>query len=120
METLQVSNSKLTKRPRKAKDLGPLHDLLKRGLPSYVDENGILDVRALAAEMMVSYQAVYLMFSRGSISKQRIATVCHLSASTKPSKRPKTMLVKGEEVPWAPLVLDDFWPFMGNAGKTVA
>lgn len=111
METSQVEE-KLTKRPRKAKALGPLHDLLKRGLPSYVDENDILDVRALAKEMQVTYQAVYLMFSRGSISKNRIATVCHLSAATKPGERPKTMIVNGKETPWTPLILDDFWPFM--------
>ena len=112
-ETSQVDESKTTRRPRKAKDLGPLHDLLKRGLPGYVDDNDVLDVRAIAKEMGISYQAVYLLFQRGSISKKRIATVCHLSAKTKPSLRPKTVMVEGKEVAWTPLVLDDFWPFMG-------
>lgn len=101
------------KRPRLNKDLGPLHELMTRGLPEFTDENGRLDPRQLASEMGISYQAVYLMFSRGSISKKRIATICYLSKSTKPKNRPKTMDVDGQEVPWTPLVLDDFWPFMG-------
>lgn len=112
-----MEESKITRRPRKAKDLGPLHDLLKRGLPGFVDENDVLDVRAIAKEMGISYQAVYLMFARGSISKKRINGVCHLSKKTKPSLRPKTMTVVVDgvekETPWKPLVLDDFWPFMG-------
>ena len=108
-----MDEANTSRRPRKVKDLGPLHDLLKRGLPAYVDENGVLDVRRIAKEMGVSYQAVYLLFQRGSISKKRIATVCQMSANTKPSLRPKTVVVDGKEVPWTPLVLDDFWPFMG-------
>lgn len=102
-----------TKGLTKAKDLGPLHELLKRGLPAFVDENEVLDVRAIAKEMGISYQAVYLMFQRGSISKKRIATVCYLSKKTKPALRPATVVVDGKETAWKPLVLDDFWPFMG-------
>ena len=108
-----MEEAKITRRPRKAKDLGPLHDLLKRGLPGYVNDNDVLDVCAIAKEMGISYQAVYLLFQRGSISKKRITTVCHLSKKTKPSMRPDFMVVNGKEVPWTPLVLDDFWPFMG-------
>ena len=108
-ETSQVDESKTTRRPRKAKDLGPLHDLLKRGLPGYVDDNDVLDVRAIAKEMGISYQAVYLLFQRGSISKKRIAMVLELSKATKPSQRPSWK----SDVKWAPLTMDDFWPFMG-------
>ena len=108
-----MEEAKTTRRPRKARDLGPLHEVLKRGLPGFVDENGVLDVRAIAKEMGISYQAVYLMFTRGSISKKRINAVCYLSKKTKPSQRPKTVVVDGKETPWKPLVLDDFWPFMG-------
>lgn len=110
-ENPQVDDN-MTKRPRKAKDLGPLHDLLKRGLPAYVDENDTLDVRAIAAEIGISKTAVYYFFSRNSISKKRIATVCRMSAETKLADRPKTVIVDGKEKPWSPLVLDDFWPFM--------
>lgn len=98
----------LSKRPRKSRDLGPLHDLIKNGLPEFVDANGTLDVRKLAMEFGISYQAVYLMFQRGSISKKRIAQVCLLSKRTKPSNRPSWKC----EVEWKPLVVDDFWPFM--------
>ena len=63
-----MDEAKTSRRPRKAKDLGPLHDLLKRGLPGYVDDNDVLDVRAIAKEMGISYQAVYLLFQRGSSS----------------------------------------------------
>ena len=108
-----MEEAKITRLPRKAKDLGPLHDLLKRGLPGFVDDNDTLDVNRLAETMGISKTAVYHFFSRGSISKKRIATVCHLSKKTKPSLRPNFMVVNGKEVPWTPLVLDDFWPFMG-------
>ena len=108
-----MEDAKNLKRPRLNKDLGPLHELLTRGLPEFTDENGRLDPRQLAVEMGISYQAVYLIFKRGSISKKRIATICYLSHKTKPKNRPKTMELDGKEMPWKPLVLDDFWPFMG-------
>ena len=104
-----MDESKTTRRPRKAKDLGPLHDLLRTGLPAFVDDGGVLDIRALSKEMGISYQAVYLMFQRGSISKKRIAMVLELSKATKPSQRPSWK----SDVKWAPLTMDDFWPFMG-------
>ena len=104
-----MDESKTTRRSRKAKDLGPLHDLLRTGLPAFVDDNGVLDIRALSKEMGISYQAVYLMFQRGSISKKRIAMVLELSKATKPSQRPYWK----SDVKWAPLTMDDFWPFMG-------
>ena len=99
--------------PRKPKDLGPLHELVKRALPGFVGDADVLNVRALAKEMGVSYQAIYLMFQRGSISKRRINQICYLSKKTKPALRPETIVVDGNEVPWTPVVLDDFWPFMG-------
>ena len=104
-----MDESKTTRRPRKAKDLGPLHDLLRTGLPAFVDDDGVLDIRALSKEMGISYQAVYLMFQRGSISKKRIAMVLELSKATKPSQRPSWK----SDVKWAPLTMDDFWPFIG-------
>lgn len=104
--------TKTNRRPRKTKDLGPLHDLLKRGLPEYVDEDGVLNVSRIAEQLGISKTAVYHFFSRKSISKKRIAAVCYLSKKTKPAHRPETMVVNGKEVPWAPLVLDDFWPFI--------
>lgn len=96
-----MEETKLSKRPKKVRHLGALHDLMKRGLPDYVDEKGELSVRDLAMDMSVSYQAVYLMFKRNSISKKRIATLCWLSNRTNP--RPKA---------WAPLDLEDFRPFI--------
>lgn len=93
----------------KVNDLGPLHQLLRTGLPAFVDDDGVLDIRALSKEMGISYQAVYLMFQRGSISKKRIAMVLELSKATKPSQRPSWK----SDVKWAPLTMDDFWPFMG-------
>lgn len=107
-----MDESNTTRAPRKVKDLGPLHELLKRGLPEFVDDDGVLDVAAVAERMGISKTAVYYFFSRKSISKKRIAMVLELSKKTKPRKRPATMIVNGKQVPWSALTLDDFWPFM--------
>lgn len=113
-DLLGINDNKYpARRARKQKDLGPLHDLLTRGLPEYVDEGGMLDVKRLAIDLSVSYQSVYHIFTRGSISKKRINQVLELSKRTKPANRPETMVVSGREVLWSPLVLDDFWAFIG-------
>lgn len=104
-------------RPKTAAELnnlGELHALMKRGLPEYIDKNGFLDARKLAIEMQITYQALYAIFRRGTIQRRRIETACFLSEKTKKKNRPAVMTDKdGKEVPWRPLVLDDFWPFMG-------
>lgn len=72
-DLLGINDNKYpARRARKQKDLGPLHDLLTRGLPEYVDEGGMLDVKRLAIDLSVAYQSVYHIFTRGSISKKRI------------------------------------------------
>lgn len=91
------------------KDLGKLHALLLRGLPDFVDEDGLLDVRKLSTKVGISYQAIYKWFEREQIGAKRINRIVELSQSTK--KRPKPTVVNGKKVSWSPLQRDDFWEF---------
>lgn len=98
-------NGKLPrKRARKTRDLGPLHALLIRGLPNWVDEDGMLRVYDLAKFIGISYQAVYKLFERNKISAKRVNTLIALSAKSTVGQ------VKGED--FSPLTAEDFWPFM--------
>lgn len=90
--------------------LGPLHELLIRGLPDYV-ENGTLDVKGkLAPHFAISYQAIYKWFERGRVSARRMHDLINMSEASK--NAPETMIVEGKEVPWAPLTMKDFAPFI--------
>jgi hypothetical protein len=61
------------------KDLGPLHALLVKGLPSWVDDNGVLRVYELASHLNISYQALYKIFSREKIAPKRVKALVLLS-----------------------------------------
>lgn len=90
--------------------LGPLHELLIRGLPDYVVA-GTLDVKGkLAPHFAISYQAVYKWFERNRVSARRMHDLIKMSEIS--SNQPKKMVVGGEEVPWAPLNIKDFEPFI--------
>lgn len=65
-----------TKTPR---DLGPLHALLTRGLPDWMDAKGFLRTHALAAYLGISYQALYKIFDRNRISPKRVKALVLLS-----------------------------------------
>lgn len=94
----------------RAKDLGPLHALLTRGLPDFLDKKGELDTRKLAKEIAISYQALYKWFENSRVSKKRLATILHLSENTK--NKPTKEANGG--VKWEPLVRDDFWDFLSR------
>lgn len=83
-------------------DLGNLHDLLMRGLPDYNGDRGF-DVRRLAADLNVSYQAVYKWFARESIAPSRIVQIVEMSEQS----------LNGDDN-FTPLSRDDFWKFMSG------
>ena len=97
-------------KPARAKDLGPLHKLLTRGLPDFIDENGVLDVRKLAIPVGISFQALYKWFENNQVSAKRLETILHLSANTKKVPAPAS----NGGVEWVPLVRDDFWEFLSR------
>ena len=74
------------------KDLGPLHALLLKGLPDWVDQNGLLRTYDLAKYLGISYQALYKIFDRNKIAPKRVKALVHLSEGA--------------------LTLDDFAEFM--------
>lgn len=82
--------------------LGELYDLLVRGLPDYQTSRGF-EVRRLAADLDVSYQALYKWFQRESISPRRIMKLVELSHNS-----------KRKLYGFIPLEFDDFWPFMSR------
>lgn len=90
------------KQPRKAKDLGKLNNLLIRGLPDWLDDDGILRTYDLAKYLGVSYQAAYKWFDRNRIPPKRIPALLKLSAESK--ARPED---------FQPLTADDFMGFLG-------
>lgn len=90
------------KQPRKVKDLGKLNSLLIRGLPDWLDEDGILRTYDLAQHLGVSYQALYKIYERNRIPPKRIPALVKLSAESKAQ-------VEGFE----PLTADDFLEFLG-------
>lgn len=83
--------------------LGKLHELLSKGLPDLIDQNGILDVKKLAGHLGISFQAVYKFFKNDQIPTKRIPTILALS---------KTQKKGGEN--FKPLVRDDFWEFLSK------
>lgn len=83
--------------------LGPLHDLLTRGLPDLVKENGILDTEALAHRMGISFQAVYKWYTRNQLPSKRLQRIIDISKSQ--TKKPKDFKV---------LKRDDFWEFIAR------
>ena len=78
--------------PKTPKDLGPLHALMLRGLPSWVDPNGFLRTYDLAKYLGISYQALYKIFDRNKIAPKRVKALVLLSEGA--------------------LTLDDFAEFM--------
>lgn len=88
------------------RDLGKLHALVSAGLPDFWNRDNLLDVRKLADEIDVSFQAIYSWFERESISAKRVDQVIYLSQKTSRANRPKA--------PWKPLCRDDFWEFLGR------
>ena len=109
LEKLVFDDQRYPRRRKKARqrvDLGPLNKLLTRGLPSYCDEDGMLDVKQkLAPSMGCSYQAVYNMFQRESVSRRRVDQLVHMSEQTPAHLRPDG---------FTPLHRDDFWDFLGR------
>lgn len=91
-----------TKRPVKVKDLGELHNLLIRGLPDWIDGDGILRTYDLAQFLGVSYQALYKIYRRNRIPPKRIMALVKLSGESK--NRPEG---------FEPLTTDDFLEFLG-------
>lgn len=95
-------NQSHANKARKIKDLGPLHALLIRGLPEWVNEEGVLRTYDLAEELGMSYQALYAIYSRGKLPGRRIAALVELSRAT-------------ENAPenFKPLSYEDFAEFLG-------
>lgn len=104
----ELEDDKPTRKPRPKKPkarteyLGKLHILLTKGLPDMVDEQGILDTRALAKYLGISYQALYKWFEREQIPPKRIGGILVLSKKQKKHEG------------FSPLVRDDFWEFMSR------
>lgn len=90
------------KRARKARDLGRLHSLLIRGLPDWVDEDGLLRVYELAKYLSVSYQSVYAFLGRERIPQKRLNAIIRLSEQSKNG---------GDD--FVPLTHGDFAEFLG-------
>lgn len=90
------------KQPRKAKDLGKLNTLLIRGLPDWLDEDGILRTYDLAKYLGVSYQAAYKWWDRNRIPPKRIPALVKLSAES-----------KNRAEGFQPLTTDEFLEFLG-------
>lgn len=107
-ELLGIEEPK-TRKPKKAKELGPLHDLLMRGLPDYMNGE-MFDTHKLARTMKVTRAAIYKWFEKNQVPSKRAAEFIRLSEATK--NKPKTMQVGGREVKWTPLNREDFWEFI--------
>lgn len=91
-----------TKQPRKVKDLGSLNKLLIRGLPDWLDADGVLLTYDLAQHLNISYQALYKIYERNRIPPKRIPALVKLSAESK--ARPEG---------FEPLTAADFMEFLG-------
>ena len=99
--TLDIDQPK-RKRARKARDLGQLHALLIRGLPDWVDEDGLLRVYDLAKYIGISYQAAYAFLARERVPPKRINALIYLSERSKNG---------GDD--FVPLTHSDFAEFLG-------
>lgn len=84
----------------KNEGLGPLHTMLRKGLPDY-EVDGVFDVKTFAHGLNRSYQAVYRWFTKDSFPPKLIDTVIGMSNASK--RKPEG---------FKPLVRDDFWPFI--------
>ena len=71
------------KKARKSKHLGQLNSLLIRGLPDWVNEEGVLRTYDLAEAIGISYQAMYRIYSREKVPAKRIKALVELSGETK-------------------------------------
>jgi hypothetical protein len=67
----------------KTRDLGPLHELLVRGLPDWLNETGALRAYDLAKYLGISYQALYAQFARKRVGPKRVNALIELSAKSK-------------------------------------
>lgn len=65
--------------PKTPRDLGPLHALIKSGLPNWVDNTGFLRTYDLAEYLGISYQALYKIFDRNKIAPKRVKALVLLS-----------------------------------------
>ncbi len=61
------------------RDLGPLHALVARGLPDWIDSQGRLRTHDLAKYLGISYQALYKSFERKRIAPKRVKALILLS-----------------------------------------
>lgn len=68
---------------RKHRDLGPLHALLIRGLPDWVDETGLFLIYDLAKHLKMSAQGIYGWLDRGKVPPKRVFELVELSESSK-------------------------------------
>lgn len=66
--------------PKMPRNLGPLHALILKGLPDWVDEKGFLRTYDLATYLGISYQALYKIFERKKISPKRVKALVVLSS----------------------------------------
>ena len=89
------------KKARKSKHLGQLNSLLIRGLPDWVNEEGVLRTYDLAETLNVSYQAAYKWWDRNRLPARRIAALVRLSNET--TNRPEG---------FQPLTFEDFAEFI--------
>lgn len=89
------------KKPRRVKDSSRLNALLIRGLPEWVNQDGVLETYRLAEYLNMSPQALYKQFRRERIAPRRIAALIKLSNDTDP---------KPEE--FKPLTSEDFMEFL--------
>lgn len=69
--------------PGKTRDLGPLHNMLARGLPDWCDGAGNIMSRSLASHLGISYQALYKIYHRNRMPANHIKTLIALSAKTR-------------------------------------
>lgn len=84
---------------------GPLYDLLSRKFPDHRTEQGVLDVRRLAADNNCSYQAAYKWFENNRISPKRAKVLVDLCGA----KENRSFLADmGED----PLTIEDLHRFV--------
>lgn len=100
-----------SRKPKKARDLGGLHDLLMRGLPDFMDGE-MFDTKRLAKRLNLSRAALYQWFKNNQLPPKRVPQIIKLSEQSR--KRPSTMMVNGTTMKWAPLTRDEFWEFVSN------
>lgn len=74
-----VTTTEKPKRRRVGRDLGPLHALIVSGLPDWIDEDNLLRTRDLAQHLGISYQALYVTFSRKRIGFKHVEELISLS-----------------------------------------